>query len=352
MATHTKEQLKRLYEQCKMEYAQQGYSASVETILDVLIHNDWDEYGFIRGDNFETLRQKVLNNGTPLANVGIVKQLFKDYFSENSSRKLVKEHAAKILESGDVQANFECYKLNKNIFKEHLEILNQPKNKEIFTQYVAEKIETMKTVGELEQLDFLVQKLNDVILARKFLAKIKNIDIDSYEKASIWERQATSFVEAGDVNESIWYLLNKPENVPMDAYFDKLEQQVLDSQNGDFNVMFLAKYPNINFKAHEQVILKSNSGIAIRQFAGMYGGREESIKCGKTKNRADLQGCINALSKADSERAIYSFAKHYDQFSDLNLQPLFDRLKKSENINYSEYANQMTYHNSQPQQMQ
>lgn len=341
MAKYTKEQLKKLYEQAKEEYTAKGYTESVERALDTLVRNDWSEFGFVRYADFETVRQKVLKFGTPMANVGMVQRLFQNYFSSETTRAQVKQHADKILASGDIVANYECYKINKNTFRQNLEVLNQPQNKEVYNQYISEKISNMTTIAEVEQLDFIVQKLNDVVLAHKLLARVQKIALDEHERASIWERLATLFVEAEDANESIWYLLKKPENVPMDAYFDKLEQHVLDSKNGDFNVMFLAKYPNINFKAHEQAILNSTSGMAIRQFAGMFGGREQSF-VKDSKQKADLQGCINALSHSDSELAMYAFAIHYDQFSDLDLAPLFERLKRSETHKYQEYGNHMS----------
>ena len=351
MERPTNENLHSLYRQAQNEYVQHGYTPALEVLLDTLLRNNCGEFTFLRGADFERVRQQALKVGTPLANVDIVARLASDYFSSEIVRKQIKEHASMILNSGDILANYECYKVNKNLFRDNLELLNQPQDETVFKTYIGEKIKTMTSSSDVYELDYVIQKLNDVVLAREFLSKLKNMPIKTDEKAVIWERQAVPFVEAKDADESIWYLLNKPEYVPMDAYFDKLEQHVLDSQNGDFNFMFLAKYPNINFKAHEQVILNSTSGIAIRQFAGLFGGREPSNMSDKIPQRADLQGCINALSKADSERAIYSFAIHYDKFSDLNLQPVFERLKTSTNKNYSEYAKQMAYHTAQSQQM-
>lgn len=340
---------KSLYDSAREEYRQNGYSARFEELLDALAREGWMEYTFAFRDT-ERVAKRIAEVGTHRAMVGILSRVCSDVFSNEKSRELAKMLSDKILKSRDVEANLLCFKLNKNLFAENLEVLNNPSAPETYKKYIDAKIGVISTNSEAEELDLIIGRVGDVALARKFLSKLNTFPMSKEQKAIIWERQATTFVEANEPNESIWFLLKRPDYVPMDAYFDKLEQQVLLSGNGDYNLMFLAKYPYMNFREHEKAILNSNSGIAIRQFAGLFGGREESAV--KAEERANLQGCADAIAKADSERSIYAFAIHYDQYSDIDLSDVFARLAKSETKKYQEYGAQMGRENEITRLMQ
>ncbi len=337
--TNTKDiTLNSLYLAAREEYAKYGYSEHFEELLDTLAREGWMEYTFAFRDN-ERVAKRVAEVGTPQAMVGVLSRVLKGVYANDECREIVKLLGDKIFKSGDIEANLMCFKLNKNFFDKNLEVLNNPSDLRTYKKYIDAKIDTVSALSDVEELDFIIERVGDAALARKFLSRVSTLSISKEQKAIIWERQATIFVEANEPHESIWFLLKRPEYVPMNAYFDTLEQQVLNSKNGDYNLMFLAKYPNINFRKHEDVILKSASGIAIRQFAGLFGGREESAT--KSKEVANLQGCIEALANADSERSMYAFAIHYDQYSDLDLSPIYSRLSQSEIKKYHEYGAQM-----------
>ena len=189
----------------------------------------------------------------------------------------------------------------------------------------------------------------DVELSRALLSKINKSDLRPCVITKIWNDNAQVFEDfyknkklQKDANDAIWFLANIPGDFSIKKdLFNLLENAVLQSNNGSYNLIFMLNYPNVNFKQHEFAILRSKSGITISQYATEFSvsERKNLNKKGENKALANISACAKAISQSDSETAMYAFANKFeDKLNTQDMNLICDRLINSKSDVYSDYA--------------
>ncbi len=291
-------------------------------------------------ESTKEVRNLVLKNGSPLTNANMIKAIRNSDIPKDHKVYLEHQHYTKILESKDKKACLECYRLSNVAFGRALEVLNDKTDMVYFKIYLQEKMKNMTKSNKIYQLNKEIVSLSDLYMSRKFLANLTKVDCDEDIRKNCWLDNLRVFEKEMEgknllASNAIWYLINCPSDlkIPNDT-FKKLENIVLESKNGSYNLFFIVNYPNTNFRAHEKAILDSKCGITINQFA-----REFSVhyardfkKREENRQLANIPDCAKAMVNSDSDTAIYVFAQKFGtQCSPEILQKMFTRLAKSKN---------------------
>lgn len=295
------------------------------------------------------LRQIVMKYGSPMTNLNMIKalELVIDDFS--FKQKLKMPHYQKILESKDKEANLKCYIMDKNRCGASLEVLNDKQDKKYYKRYLQEKVKLVKNENDAYELNKSVLEFGDVGVSRDFLSKVNKLKCEPKFIKYLWYENLSLFTnlykEKGisyDANDAIWILTNIPEDIEIASDdFDLLEDAVLNSKDGSYNLFFMMRYPNVNFRKHEKALLDSKCGMTISTYARDFSKPNTVSQKSKYKNKefADIDACAKAIVQSNSESAMYVFANEFGYVCNIeNMISIYKQLASSNSEVFKSYG--------------